>query len=240
MNICLAFFGQPRFVGNQDVYKSYKEKIIDRYNPTVFAHCWFRADGFYDTSSWSNLQHHNVPNDAPDIIKKQYNPRIIAVNDPTKFTLPLNAKKYIDENFTGKDERWNDLNYSNMMSQLTSIQNVADWAYFYTIGAKIPFDWIILCRYDTVISGIPDLEKISNDKFYLPGRFGPGTFPDTIQIFGSKYLTWARNLCYDIDKVYEGISEPTPEQWKYQSFIKRYKIEDLVYVPELYGEAVRK
>ena len=36
MNIALLFYGQPRFIGHPEIYQSYKQNIIDKYNVDIF------------------------------------------------------------------------------------------------------------------------------------------------------------------------------------------------------------
>lgn len=42
MKVALAFFGQPRFVDNQDIINTYKRVILDRYDTDVFGHMWWK------------------------------------------------------------------------------------------------------------------------------------------------------------------------------------------------------
>jgi len=103
MKVALAFFGQPRFVDNPEIIKTYKEVILDRYDTDVFGHMWWEEDAEeYDYSSWSQINKCPVPKDAPKIIADNYQPLILGIESPKTFELPPKAKEFIDEKFTDK------------------------------------------------------------------------------------------------------------------------------------------
>jgi hypothetical protein len=229
MKIALAFFGQPRFFGNPEIIKTYKEVVIERYDTDVFGHMWWQEDGGeFDCSSWSTMNSCPIPKDAPNIFKDNYKPVILSVEDPKSFELPPKAKKFIDEQFTDKGESgkyWNPKNYSNVMSQLYSIKSVTNIVKAYSEQNNVSYDFIVLARYDAVLMRFPDLNTCDKYKFYLPGHHP--RFPDTIQFFGPKYLTWALNAFDDIEDIYETIWEPSPEAFKMGSFLKWFHHSDL-------------
>lgn len=247
MKVALAFFGQPRFVDNQDIINTYKEVVLNRYDTDVFGHMWWEEDADeYDYSSWSQISKCPVPKDAPKIIADNYQPLILGIENPKTFELPPNAKAFVDEKFTDKHparalygesgNHWNPKNYSNVMSQMYSIKSVANIVKSYAEETNTSYDFIILARYDTVLLNFPDLNTCDKYKFYLPGHHP--RFPDTIQFFGPKYLTWALNAFDDVDDVYEDIWEPSPEAFKMGSFLRRYSQSDLAPCP-MNAHAVR-
>lgn len=229
MKVALAFFGQPRFVDNQQIINTYKEVILNRYDTDVFGHMWWQEDGGeYDYSSWSRINNCPIPKDAPKIISDNYHPLILGIESPKTFELPPKAKSFVDNRFTGKHpdgNHWNPKNYSNVLSQLYSINSVANIVKSHIEKVKISYDFIVLARYDTVLMRFPDLNTCDKNKFYLPGHHP--RFPDTIQFFGSKYLTWALNAFDDVNDVYENIWEPSPEAFKMGSFLKWFEHSDL-------------
>jgi hypothetical protein len=233
MKVALAFFGQPRFVDNQNVVETYKNVILDRYDTDVFCHMWWqKTGGEYDYSSWSKINKCPIPENAPQIVEQNYNPITIDIEESKTFELPPNAKTFVDENFTGKHpdgNHWNDKNYSNVMSQLYSIKKVATILSTYSKDKNVKYDWIVLARYDTVLINFPNLETCNPSKFYLPGHHP--RFPDTIHAFGPKFLGWAKNAFDDVDFVYKGIWEPSPEAFKMGSFLRRYSHSDLFPYP---------
>ncbi|WJZ47843.1 hypothetical protein [Synechococcus phage DSL-LC03] len=234
MKVALLFFGQPRFIDNPEIERVYKETILNRYDTDVFCHTWWEeADKEYDYSSWSRISKCPIPQNALELICEKYNPLLLQHNAPETFTLPPNAKMFVDAKFTGQhpEGHWNEKNYSNIMSQLRSIKYVADLfdAYRQSPEVNQSYDWIILARYDTIVVNFPNLEMCDTSKFYLPGHHP--RFPDTIQFFGTKYLGWAKNAFNDVDSVYQDIWEPSPEAFKMGSFLRRYSHSDLAPCP---------
>ena len=54
MKVAVAFFGQPRYVGNPQIINTYKQVLLDKYDCDVFGHMWWQEDGGeFDYSSWS-------------------------------------------------------------------------------------------------------------------------------------------------------------------------------------------
>ena len=93
MKVAVAFFGQPRYVGNPQIINTYKQVLLDKYDCDVFGHMWWQEDGGeFDYSSWSKISNCPVPPDAPKIVTDNYNPLILAIEDPQTFELPPNAK----------------------------------------------------------------------------------------------------------------------------------------------------
>ena len=233
MKVALLFFGQPRYVDNQQVIDTYKSSILDKYDTDVFCHMWWSEEGGeFDYSSWSKISQCPIPKEALKVVCDNYNPILVGYEEPKTFELPPNAKKFVDDNFTGKHpdgNHWNSKNYSNVMSQLYSIKSAANIFESYSQEIGEEYDWIVLARYDTVLVNFPDLAQCDPNKFYLPGHHP--RFPDTIHAFGPKFLDWAKNAFDDIDFVYENIWEPSPEAFKMGAFLRRYDLSDLAPYP---------
>ena len=128
MKVALLFFGQPRCLDDPRPYECYKNLILDRYDTDVYIHTWFDDEGGkYDVSSWAEL--HGAKNcvilpDAIERLQEMYNPKVLVHEKPQTFELPPNVKSWVDERYTGKhpEGHWNPKNYSNIMSQLKTIQ----------------------------------------------------------------------------------------------------------------------
>ena len=45
MKVAVAFFGQPRYVGNPNIINTYKQVLLDKYDCDVFGHMWWQEDG---------------------------------------------------------------------------------------------------------------------------------------------------------------------------------------------------
>jgi len=244
MKVALLFFGQPRFIDNPEIERVYKESILSRYDVDVFGHTWWEEKKDwakeYEYSTWSKIKQCPIPENALELICEKYNPLILMHDEPVRFELPPNALEWVDARYTDRhpEGHWNHHNYSNIMSQLYSIKRVAEIfdAYRRAPETNQSYEWIILARYDTILENFPNLEECDPSKFYLPGHHP--RFPDTIQFFGTKYLGWAKNAFDDVDNVYEGIWEPSPEAFKMGSFLRRYSHSDLAPCP-MNAHAVR-
>lgn len=230
MKVALLFFGQPRYLDDDRAYNDYKRLILDRYDTDVYIHTWFdEAGGKYDVSTWAQM--HGAKNavilpDSIERLKKMYNPKVLVHEKPQKFELPPECKAFVDEKFTDKhpEGHWNPGNYSNIMSQLKTIQRVAQL--YEETGDK--HDIIVLARLDTWLENFPeDLSALDPSKFYLPGHHN--RFPDVIHVCGRRYLGWMKNAFNDINnpRVFHNIWEPSPEAFKGMAFLLRYRQSDL-------------
>jgi hypothetical protein len=230
MKVALLFFGQPRYLDDDRAYNDYKRLILDRYDTDVYIHTWFdEAGGKYDVSTWAQM--HGAKNavilpDSIERLKKMYNPKVLVHEKPQKFVLPPECKAFVDEKFTDKhpEGHWNPGNYSNIMSQLKTIQRVAQL--YEETGDK--HDIIVLARLDTWLENFPDdLSDLDPSKFYLPGHHN--RFPDVIHVCGRRYLGWMKNAFNDINnpRVFHNIWEPSPEAFKGMAFLLRYRQSDL-------------
>ncbi|WLW37945.1 hypothetical protein [Synechococcus phage S-8S56] len=230
MKVALLFFGQPRYLDDDRAYNDYKRLIIDRYDTDVYIHTWFdEAGGKYDVSTWAQM--HGAKNavilpDSIERLERMYNPKVLVHEKPQKFELPPECKAFVDEKFTDKhpEGHWNPGNYSNIMSQLKTIQRVAQL--YEETGDK--HDIIVLARLDTWLENFPDdLSALDPSKFYLPGHHN--RFPDVIHVCGRRYLGWMKNAFNDINnpRVFHNIWEPSPEAFKGMAFLLRYRQSDL-------------
>ena len=230
MKVALLFFGQPRYLDDDRAYNDYKRLILDRYDTDVYIHTWFdEAGGKYDVSTWAQM--HGAKNavilpDSIERLERMYNPKVLVHEKPQKFELPPECKAFVDEKFTDKhpEGHWNPGNYSNIMSQLKTIQRVAQL--YEETGDK--HDIIVLARLDTWLENFPDdLSALDPSKFYLPGHHN--RFPDVIHICGRRYLGWMKNAFNDINnpRVFHHIWEPSPEAFKGMAFLLRYRQSDL-------------
>ena len=230
MKVALLFFGQPRYLDDDRAYNDYKRLIIDRYDTDVYIHTWFdEAGGKYDVSTWAQM--HGAKNavilpDSIERLERLYNPKVLVHEKPQKFELPPECKAFVDEKFTDKhpEGHWNPGNYSNIMSQLKTIQRVAQL--YEETGDK--HDIIVLARLDTWLENFPDdLSALDPSKFYLPGHHN--RFPDVIHVCGRRYLGWMKNAFNDINnpRVFHNIWEPSPEAFKGMAFLLRYRQSDL-------------
>lgn len=235
MKNAILFFGQPRFVKHEQVQKCYLD-LIQKYNCDVFCHTWFsEEEQDYSFSSWSNIKDCKVEKDSLEVIKNTYKPKIL-INEPSKnFNFYGNLEKFINDKFTNQFLHFNEKNYSNVISQLYSIEQVSK--IFFNYSHKYKF--IILGRFDTILTDVPDLNMSNEDKIYIQNNHPK--FPDMAIVYGKKFLEWSKNLYSDIlnDKdIYQNIWEPSAEAFKYASFINRFSKNDIIQC-KMHGHAMR-
>ena len=224
MRVALLLFGQPRYLDDERPYLEYKKWILDRYETDVYVHTWFDENvESYDVSSWTNIGSCPVLPDSIERIESLYSPKILVHEPPQTFQFDEHVSDYIDKKFTGKTDRWTLKNYSNLLSQLKSIQSVGRLY-------QDTHDMIVLSRFDCIIDVFPsNLSKLDKNKLYISNIHSH--FPDIINCFSSKHLDWIRNVYDDVSLVYKNVMEPSPESFKAMSFMSRFSRRDICSIP---------
>lgn len=239
MKVALLLFGQPRYIETQQAYDCYKHTILDKYDTDVFCHTWWdESIGEYDYSTFSNISSCPINPDAISIISKFYKPVRLLYEKPRKFKLQDHIAECFSKKFpTTANHSWQEKNYSNTLSHLYSIKMVTELLEAYCADTNKSYDWIVLARYDTVLDNFPDLNTIDPGKFYLSNQHP--RFPDMIFVYGFKFIGWGKNIKDDIETEYNKVWEPSPESFKYYSFVKRYDTKDITTYP-MNAYAIRK
>ena len=224
MRVALLFFGQPRYLDDERPYLQYRKWILDRYDTDVYVHTWFdKTLQSYDVSSWTNIGSCPVLPDSIERIESLYSPKVLVHEPPQTFQFDEHVSDYIDKKFTDKTDRWTLKNYSNLLSQLKSIQSVARLY-------QDTHDMIVLSRFDCIIDIFPsNLSNLNKDKLYVSDIHNH--FPDIINCLGSKHLDWIRNVYDDTSFVYKNVMEPSPEAFKAMSFLSRFNSGDICSIP---------
>lgn len=213
MNIALLFYGQPRFAEREEIYQSYKQNIIDKYNVDIYGHCWLpNNSGEYETSKWSKISNYKTGRDTVQTIINRYNPVKIVFEKPKNFECAKNMYNFFTNNYSEKD-------FNNICSQLYSIEQVSNLV-------EKSYDFYILARYDSIVKNCLDYTSIKNDKLYCPNTHR--NMPDMIMSFGPKYLSWCKNLYTDTLDIYSSVSKPTPESFKKHTFLNRHSEVDII------------
>jgi|688.fasta_scaffold05728_16 hypothetical protein len=227
MKVAILFFGQPRFIENAQVLHTYKN-LIKRYDADVFCHVWWEESGIYETATCSTLNGCRIHKNAIDIIKENYRPKVIDVEQSRKFFMPIQVKQFLDAKFTNRFEHWNERNYGCVLSQLYSIQSVSRLFEQYEKENNQKYDWIFLVRYDGYIHALPRLDhpKLPQDKFYISDHHP--NFPDLVFCYSRRFCDWSSNVFDDISSVYHTIWEPSAEAFKSGSFYKRFTAHDIM------------
>jgi len=213
MKVALILFGQPRFITN-GIVKDYYRKIFDKYNVDVYGHLWWsKNETVYDVSSWSKINECPVLANTPDIMNDLYPNNKIIYECSRNFDIP---EKLINR-FSHHLEVFNIKNLKNVMSHLYSFEKSV---------SQVPddYDFYIISRTDSIIYDFPNLNSLSNDKFYISNHHD--NFPDLIFVFGKKYLNFMKtysNFESNIDNVWE----PSAESFKWETFKKYYNMSEL-------------
>ena len=230
IKIALCFYGQPRYVNNVDVPKSYA-KFFNRsdYKVESFGHCWYSKNAVYSSSSWTqNHEDYTADDNTVNALYNYYNFTRLLVERPKTF-------RFNDESFRERYRQvkhhinYNEQRENNTLSQLYSIE---------TVSKLVPdtFDYYVLCRYDTVLTGIPDFNLLDPNLLYLPDC---GIFSDIVIIFSKKYLQWSRNY-YTLsqEKLFD-IEGFMPEEFKKHVYLDLgYNVNDARLV-NMFGHIVR-
>jgi hypothetical protein len=230
VKVALCFYGQPRYVNNTSVPESY-EKYFNRpdYEVTTFGHCWYSQDAVYKSTSW--MQSHEdyvVDPNTINTLQSYYNFDKFLVERPKTFRF-LNDE--IRENYKKINHsiNFNELRENNILSHLYSIEAV-------TRLVPETFDFYVLCRYDTVITDIPDLTKANPDRVYLPDC---GDFSDIVIIFGKRFLEWPRHTYSISQSQYLPIEGFMPEHFKKYVFYNcNFTREETIVCP-MFGHIAR-
>ena len=221
MNIALLFYGQPRFIGHPEIYQSYKQNIIDKYNVDIYCHCWLPNNaGKYETSQWSHISNCKAEDGAVQTIMNQYDPVKIIFEKPKYFECSQKIHNFFSHNkFSPHNYHYSETDFNNICSQLYSIEQVSNLV-------EKSYDFYILARYDSIIKNCLDYTSIKNNKLYCPNTHN--NMPDMIMSFGPKYLSWSKNLYTDILDVYPNVANPTPESFKKSTFLNRHSQIDIM------------
>lgn len=176
MKVALLLFGQPRNVNDMKVYNSHHRHIIGKYDTDVFCHMWYENGGKMVPSTWSNLNPYQFDETNVTTVINNYKPVEITIEQPKTFEFDQrHMMLFVKVPFSSE------LNRSNTLSQLYSIEKVASM-----VSDKEKYDFIIVCRYDIVIDEFPDLYTLDKNYFYMMDIHT--RFPDLFYIFPPKYM----------------------------------------------------
>lgn len=221
MKIAVILTGQPRsFEGV--THTSILNKIINKYNCDVYAHCW-----------WSKEDIGTIYSKSPWCLSKDL---IVKENIDIRIQELYNFKKIVFDRST------NLLTRDNTFDRIKHIYNVNSYlCQFYSIRQAYgliddpnQYDFIIKLRYDLEIKVFPDLELLDENKSYYQH------YNDT---FSSDMLWIQSRKHYDLFCVYDniidtyllmckiGLQECTPERVIYFYFMDK-KGEKVALMPD--------
>lgn len=188
-SIALCFYGQPRFINNPEIARSYHKYFFSNpaYQVDCYGHLWYSNDATYESTSWVNeMPKYDASGDTLKTLYDNYNFKRLIVEEPREFRLINESMRSRYEEIC-KDTpiQINDVRENNTLSHLYSKS---------TVLKNVPndYDFYVSCRYDTVVTDVPDLNNIPINKMILPNKHP--NFCDPIMIFGKNFLTWGRSL----------------------------------------------
>jgi hypothetical protein len=235
-SVALCFYGQPRFINNPEIARSYHKAFFSNPNYQVdcYGHVWYNNDAVYESTSWVKEMPTSRPReDTLSTLYRNYNFKRLLVEAPQQFKLSEHYRQQYIELCKDTPIPWNETRENNTLSHLHSKSTSL-------MFADPGYDFYVSCRYDTVLTDIPDLTNIPTDKIILPNNHP--NFSDTIMIFGEKYLPWARNLSIILyDKVWAQARNHGffPEVFKmYSYYDMMHTKEDIIYTP-MFGHIQR-
>lgn len=172
MKIALCLYGQPRFLDNPLAFHSIQTHILNCFDTDVFCHFWHDEDkNFFNRSDFSKAYGGCSADYMPYICKDAekkivdfFSPKAYICEKSRTFSIP-------DENLltdalrnypSNRDE-----NISNMKSQLYSWQKVLE--IFEQNKGNCEYDWVIVTRYDLVISNLPHPPGFIKNRTYGHG-----------------------------------------------------------------------
>jgi hypothetical protein len=227
LKLALVLFGQPRLVQKPDVWLSHKKHILDKYDVDVYMHCWTDVTPSEALSTHVPSQAHAYcPPNAREILLERYKPKATAFE-------PLRPMHFDDATLR--------LLHSKFAFAAPCIANVHNYsAQLYSIATasrlvdrSVPYDYVIVARYDMTLLEFPDLTKMP--RTFLVDDQHP-RFPDICYIFPPKYLE-SQESFYRLPSVFQTYHlslgdphtfwEPSPEAMKYLNYISLFPKEDL-------------
>ena len=243
MKIALLFFGQPRFLDNPLPYLKHKKFFLDKHDTDVYCHTWWEEEAKYDCSTWSRINTCETDKDAIKKIQQMYKPVDLVFESPKKFSFKAESQESINQIIKKKWPRghahWNSNNdnYSNILSQLYSIEQVCKLC----AKSSEKYDFIVLSRFDNNIIEFPeDLHELDSGKFYISDLHP--RFPDMVYFFSQKFLEsqyFYSRVDYIIEKYKWSLWEPSNEAFKYFSTIDFLNNESLFRPVRIRVKAVR-
>jgi hypothetical protein len=230
MKVALVFFGQPRFVQSRLALLSHKWHLRKQ-NYDVFGHFWFEELAKYNFSAWTTLKANQsiVPNDAPEIIKKEFPEATFATSIPEVFKPPIEFEALIrsweiDPETKNEFLRLNSDStkmYSNTTSQLFSVH----LALKTLEKVESDYDLIVLSRWDNLIWEFPNLEKLDRTKLTVADTHDFG-IPDLLLI-GPPSLIRATDAYLGLPDLFLKVPSMSAEKVKAAYFLSKYEKGDI-------------
>lgn len=224
LKIALVLFGQPRLVQKPDVWLSHKAHILDKYDTDVYMHCWTAASAEALSSHVPSPAHAYCPPDAPEILVDRYKPKATAFE-------PQKSMRFDDATLRLLHSKFKDPCMANVHNYSTQLYSIATAARL--VDKSVPYDYVIVARYDMTLLEFPDLTKMP--RTFLVDDQHP-RFPDICYIFPPRYLE-SQESFYRLPALFQTYHlslgdlhtfwEPSPEAMKHLNYVSLFPKTDL-------------
>lgn len=221
--ISFCFYGQPRFIGNLNIVRTYHQIFngIDAEIDT-YGHTWFEQGTTYISSSWvESCPDYKSDQYTIEKLYHYYKFKNLMIEPPKVFKFVSDDIRNHYKNIKGRF-CFSETSENNILSQLYSIENSMKLA-------PDDRDLYVLCRYDTLLLNFPNLNELLVDKLYLSNV---GLFPDAIMIMGKRFLPWIRNIYTASQTKIFDMEMFIPEYFKEKEFIRQgFTYNDIIHDP---------
>lgn len=190
----------------------------------MFGHSWYQSNTAALTYSfWAGLTEPPVPIKADRFLKKRYPDSKLIIEEPESFMpgLPL-SKALKDLADSGAMGLMQASNFSNVWSQILSISR--GLAILRRDPELESFDFVVLTRFDAVITSFPNFRTLKADSLYLSSIVKG--FPDIIMVGVADrvFATDALEIC-SAGEINE--HQVNPENLKMSAYLKKYPLESV-------------
>lgn len=213
--LAICFYGQPRFIDNEVVYKKYIE-LINQYEADVYIHSWISdMPKQMDASDWAT--HYNFtqsPNAEKQIIT-MYEPLNAVFEPPQKFSLNETTRQKVKQL-----SYYSENNESNLISHLTSMSKSIR-----LIQEFKKYKFLLVTRFDAYLYNFPNLSNLDSNKFYLDDRYNHWS---DVGFLAGDCFKQAFDVCDNINDLSDKITKFTPEEYKKQNYLNYFKESDSV------------
>jgi hypothetical protein len=164
MKTAICLFGQPRFF-DAEGYRTIRKAVLDPYTPDVFFHTWWSPQDVgkrYDAAPWSGVAGSDDLIVRPGTLKKLldlYRPAAYEA-EPIRIFTPER-----DYSANTSHSRYA---APNLLAQTYSQQRSAALREAHQAKAGTTYDWVVRCRFDSLLTSFPKLEALEPGFIYVP------------------------------------------------------------------------
>ena len=228
----LMLFGIPRWIEDMEVFNNLKDLGMLGDDVDVFAHVWDEPNDVNTkiTSGWGNENPSVITRASVDLVETLYKPLKMRI-DPL---MPDRSLKLDAFNQYRADESI----AHNVLSQLLSIEYVANLTSDYMKQYNFTYKLGIVLRYDILCESLPHLRTLDKQKVYISDE-ARGDFPDYWVIIDGLGIPHALQAFTNVNSNWNGVTTLpfSPENSKYLQVLKYYNHSQ---ISKVFGPCERK